>query len=33
MTLVDQPELTVIQPGEGEERDLGTDRCRLQALR
>jgi mannose-6-phosphate isomerase-like protein (cupin superfamily) len=24
MTLVDQPELTVIQPGEGEGKDLGT---------
>ena len=24
MTLVDQPELTVIRPGEGEERNLGT---------
>ena len=24
MTLVDQPELTVIRPGEGEERSLGT---------
>ena len=24
MTLVDQPELTVVQPGEGEERFLGT---------
>ena len=24
MTLVDQPELTVIQPGEGDERNLGT---------
>ncbi len=24
MTLLDQPELTVIQPGEGEERNLGT---------
>ena len=24
MTLVDQPELTVIRPGEGDERSLGT---------
>ena len=24
MTLVDQPELTVVRPGEGEERSLGT---------